>query len=162
MTSIKQSSTAVLAGKILCTGLFVGTLDILTALAKYYLTTGKNPLFIFRYIASGILGKDAFSGGTGTILTGLLLHYGIALSFTLLFCFLYHNLRFGARHKILTGIVYGIFIWAIMTFLVVPLSHAPKGPFDISAAVKELLILIFMIGLPLAFLAGRFIPVKKN
>lgn len=161
MTSRKKSSAAALAGKIICAGLFVGTLDILAALLKYYFTTGKNPLFIFQYIASGILGNDAFSGGTGTILTGVLLHYTIALSFTLLFCFLYRTFRFCSRHKILTGILYGLFIWAVMSFIVVPFSHAPQGPFDTAAAVKELLILIFMIGLPLAFLTGRFIPVKR-
>lgn len=162
MNNREHSSNRTLALKILCAGLFVGTLDILAALTKYYVTTGRNPLFIFRYIASGIMGNEAFSGGTGTILAGVVLHYCIALSFTLLFCFLYRNLRFCSRHKVLTGILYGIFIWAVMAFLVVPLSHTPKGPFNAFNAVKELLILICMIGLPLSFLTGRFIAVKGN
>ncbi len=162
MNDSRKSSLTALAFNILCAGLFVGTLDIIAALSKFYITTGKNPLYVFRYIASGIMGNAAFSGGSGTVLLGLVLHYTIALSFTLVFCFLYRHIKFCARHRVLSGILYGVFIWAVMAFLVVPLSQTPKGPFNAINAAKEALILILMIGLPLAFLAGRFIPLKDN
>jgi hypothetical protein len=162
MYNKERFSLIALSKQILSAGFLVGTLDILAALIKYYITTGKNPLFIFKYIASGILGPAAFTGSTGTILTGLLLHYFIALSFTCLFFALYFKIKWLSKHKILTGIAYGVFMWAVMAFLVVPLSHTPKGPFNMGAALKELLILILMIGLPLAFLAGRFLSLKEN
>ncbi|MFC6100548.1 hypothetical protein [Olivibacter domesticus] len=150
-------STMAIGLKVFYIGMLVGTFDILAALTNYYISTGKNPMVIFKYISSGILGTDAFAGGTAIILMGLLLHYIIALSFTILFCILYYHIKSLSNHKIFTGIVYGIFIWAIMNLIVVPLSHTPKSPFDTLHAVKELLILIFMIGLPLSFLTGRFI-----
>lgn len=162
MDNKERLSSGAVSRKVLATGFLVGTLDILAALIKYYFTTGKNPLFIFKYIASGILGPDAFMGGTGTVLTGLLLHYFIAFSFTCLFFALYVKIKWMQEHKVLTGIVYGVSMWAVMAFIVVPLSHTPKGPFNAGAALKEILILIFMIGLPLSFLAGRILPFKKN
>lgn len=150
-------STTAIGLKVLCLGLLVGTFDILAALINFYISTGKSPIVIFKYISSGVLGADAFAGGTGIVLMGLLLHYIIALSFTILFCILYYNVKLPPNYKIFTGIAYGIFIWAIMNLVIVPLSHTPKSPFDISHALKEMLILIFMIGLPLSFFTGRFI-----
>lgn len=150
-------STTAIGLKVLYIGLLVGTFDILAALTNYYISTGKNPIVIFKYISSGVLGTDAFTGGTGIVLMGLLLHYIIAVSFAILFCILYYNIKLLSNHKIFTGITYGIFIWAIMNLIIVPLSSTPKSPFDTSHAVKEMLILIFMIGLPLSFFTGRFI-----
>ena len=51
--------------------------------------------------------------------------------------------------------MYGIFIWAIMNFVVVPLSRINKFPSDAKEAVIAAMILIFMIGLPVALLAHR-------
>ena len=73
---------------ILQTGLIAGTLDISAASLQFFLTTGKNPILIFKYIASGIFGKDiAYSNGFMPI-AGLLLHYLIAFTFTI---FLYYS-----------------------------------------------------------------------
>lgn len=155
-------STTAIGLKVLYIGLLVGTFDIIAALVNYYISTGKNPIVIFSYISSGLLGTDAFAGGTNVILMGMLLHYVIALSFTILFCILYYNIKSLSIYKIFTGIAYGIFIWAIMNLIIVPLSHTPKSPFDVLHALKELLILIFMIGLPLSFLTGRFIFRSKT
>lgn len=140
--------------RIFIVGLIVGTLDITAAFIKYYLETGKNPLFIFKYIASGVLGSEAFSTGMPAILLGLFLHYGIALSFTIVFCVIYHRLPIISKYKVLSGIFFGFSIWVIMNFLIVPLSNTPKGEFKAGNAIKELLILIGMIGLPLPFLAN--------
>ena len=141
---------------IIYTGLLVGTLDILSALTDYYIDTGKNPLIIFKFIASGILGEPAFSGGNGIILLGLLLHYFIALSFTALFFCIYTKIMFLSKYKIITGILYGIFIGVIMNFVIVPMSLAPKMSFELFKVIKAFLILIVMIGIPLSFLTNHF------
>jgi hypothetical protein len=145
---------------ILGIGLLVGTLDILAALADYYILTGKNPLVIFKFIASGILGMDALTGGSGTILLGVIAHYFIALTFTVLFFVLFLKTNILPKNKFVTGIIYGTFVWAVMSFIVLPMSRTPKMPFDLFNAIKALLILIFMIGLPLSFLANRFFSKK--
>jgi len=63
-------------------------------------------------------------------------------------------LRILSRNRILTGIAYGIFIWCIMNFLVLPLSNIPSPiTYKVSKVIKATLILIVMIGLPLSFIA---------
>jgi hypothetical protein len=160
MDQQQPSSTSVLRA-IIIMGLIVGTLDILSAIVDYYIATGKGPATIFKYIASAILDKQAFSGGTGIIVLGLLLHYLIAFLFTILFVALYRNIKFMSGNKLIVGVLYGILIGVIMNFIVVPLSLTPKMPYQGLKVIKAFLILICMIGLPLAFLAPRFLPGKK-
>ena len=74
---------------ILLSGLLVGTLDILAACTDFYIARGKNPVAVLNYVASGIIGKTAFSGGSGVALLGLLCHFIIAFSFTGFFFWLY-------------------------------------------------------------------------
>jgi hypothetical protein len=143
---------------ILVSGLIVGTLDILAAIIDFYISTGKNPSSIFKYIASAVMGMEAFSGGGAVVLLGLLLHYIIAFLFTILFFYLYYQFAWMRMNRIITGIAYGIFVWIVMNRIVVPLSFAPTGgAFVVWKAVKATLILICMIGLPLSFLANKFL-----
>ncbi len=151
----KKSST----GLILSAGFLVGTLDILSAFVDYYIATGNNPLFVLKYIASGAFGESAFTGGSGMMLIGLVFHYCFAFFFTILFFWLYPRIDFLSRNKIITGIVYGIFIWMIMNLVVVQLCKAPHASIREMKAekiLKSAVILIVMIGLPLSFIAGKY------
>ena len=141
--------------------LLVGTLDIISAFVDYYLSTGKNPLFILNYVASGALGEQAFSGGAGTMLLGLSFHYFFAFLFTIFFFWLYSKFGLLFRSKIVAGILYGIFIWIVMNLVVVQLCKAPHATIKemkIEKVFKAMEILIVMIGLPLAFIAGKHLP----
>jgi len=145
---------------ILLSGLLVGTLDISSAFVDYYSATGKNPLAILPYIASGVFGKSVLgSDSAGMMLMGLLLHYIIAFAFTIFFFWLYSRTSLLPANWVLRGFVYGIFIWIIMNLIVVQLSGVPHGPISamkITKIIKSALILIFMIGLPLSFIAHRY------
>jgi len=145
--------------KVLLSGLLVGTLDILAAFVDYRISTGKeNVTIILNYIASGIFGKAAYTDGMGYPLLGLLLHYVIAFSFTLLFFWLYAKTSLLSKNWIVTGIVYGIFIWLVMNLVVVQLSntsHAAISAMKFTKVLKSALILICMIGLPLSFIANK-------
>jgi hypothetical protein len=143
--------------KILQAGLIVGTLDILSAFIYYYIKSGKtNFLVIFKFIASGIFGKAAGDGGTDMILTGLILHYAIAFSFTVFFFWLYPKVNVMSKNRIVTGVVYGLFVWALMNLVVVPLSNTVHRPFKIEGLLINMGILIVCIGLPLSFIANAF------
>ena len=82
---LQLSSRKKITKIVLLSGLLVGTLDICSAFIDYYIATGKNPFGILTFVASGVLGKTIFPGNAGTMLLGLLFHYIIAFSFTLLF-----------------------------------------------------------------------------
>jgi hypothetical protein len=160
---MKPPSNRAIVRTVLVLGLLVGTLDILAAILDFYINTGKNPSSIFKYISSAILGKEAFTGGTGIIIIGLFLHYGIAFLFTIFFVWLHvKKKKLLPGNRLLTGIVYGIFIWMVMNLIIVPLSGTPKLPFVPWKVLKAMLILICMIGLPLAFFTERFLGNNKE
>jgi hypothetical protein len=149
--------------KILQAGLIVGTLDILSAFIYYYIKSGKtNFLVIFKFIASGLFGKAAGDGGVAMILAGLILHYAIAFSFTIFFFWLYPKMNVLSKNRIVTGIVYGLFVWAVMNLVVVPLSNTVHRPFKIEGALINMGILIVCIGLPLSFMANAFFRKVKS
>jgi len=66
-----ERSTKKFGISIFKAGLLVGTLDILAALFHYYISTHKNPLNVFKYIASGVFGKKAFTSGSSMITWGV-------------------------------------------------------------------------------------------
>ena len=143
--------------KVLLSGLLVGTLDILAAFVDVYVNNGK-PLAVLNYIATGAFGKTEFAASNGGAVMGLLFHYIIAFAFTLFFFWLYGQTKLLSKNWILTGIVYGLFIWVVMNLVVVQLSntaHKPISQMDPKKALKAALILICMIGLPLSFIANK-------
>ena len=141
---------------ILCVGFFVGFLDASAAVINYVLNTHKNPIVISKYIASAVFGKKAYSGEPSMIFFGFLFHFLIAYSFTLLFFFLYPKINFLSKNRLLTGIIYGIFIWLVMNLFVLPLTNVAKQSFTLKPTITGILILIVAIGLPLSYIAYNY------
>jgi hypothetical protein len=134
-------------------GLVAGTLDIIAATVMAQL----NPITILQYIASAAFGREvAFSGGLWMAFLGLLFHYLIAYSWTVLYFVIYPKFTFLSRHRILAGLAYGIVVWIIMNRVVVPLSLINQRPFDLVNAMKGMAILMLMIGLPISWLTHRY------
>lgn len=145
------------------TGLLVGALDITAALVDVYIASGNGPAGVLRYIASGVFGNEAFSGGSVMIAWGLFFHFVIAFAFTIFFYWLYPKINAMRIHPIATGIIYGIFIWAITNRIVVPLSNTPPmARFNLLRALKAIAILIIMIGLPLSFIMKKHFKYKAR
>ena len=145
---------------ILLTALLAGTLDAAAAVVHYIIATGKNPIVIFPYIASGVFGKAAFSGESIMVFWGFLFHYLIAFIFTVFFFLLYPRVNLLAANIFITGIVYGLFVWLVMNLLVLPVSNIPKSTFDLKGAIIGVIILMFCIGMPIALMAKNFY--KRN
>lgn len=150
-----------LTRSILTAWLIAGTMDITAACTQYYINTGKGPEGVLRYVASGLIGKSAGNGGIEIPLLGLLLHYIVALVFTLIFFWLYPRLKFMQVNKWITGLVYGMVVWVIMNRLVVPLSAAHTGPFVLKKAAIAMAILMVCIGLPISLVANKHYLYKK-
>ena len=153
---IRPSLSTVLKG-----GLLVGLLDIGAAFLYYFLRTGKNPLSILPYIASAVFGPRAFSGGTGMMVWGALFHFGIAVLFAAFFFWVVVRLPLFAKSWVVTGILYGLFVWSVMNLVVVPLSRTPRLPFHWPNALINMAILVCCIGLPLAWMAQRHRASKR-
>ena len=151
-----------LFSKIIKAGLIVGTLDILSAFIYYFIRTGEKNVFnVLKFVASGAFGKEALSGGNRMAIAGLILHYIIAFSFTVFFFWLFPKIKFFSKNRILTGVIYGIFIWSVMNLIIVPLSNIGKRPFTFANTFINVIISIVCIGIPLAFMASSFYR-KRN
>jgi hypothetical protein len=142
------------------TSLVVGTLDGSAAAILYSVETGKDPLNVFRFIASGVFGAPALSGGLPMALWGMAFHYIIAFGWTILFFWLAGRFLWLSRNWIISGIMYGIFVWLMMNLVVVPVSLVPMkaSPKEWASILKGVLILIACIGLPVSFAARRYLP----
>ncbi|GAB3017657.1 hypothetical protein GCM10027051_23170 [Niabella terrae] len=140
--------------RILKAWLLVGTLDIIAAMAHFFISTGKSPGIIFQYIASAVLGPSAFEGGKNAILLGLCLHFLVALVFTCIFFALVKIFPVVLQHKFLTALFYGIGMWAVMRFMVLPLTQISLKTIQAGDAAISIGILFFCIGLPLSYIAG--------
>src|SRR5690349_14365991 len=103
---------------VLLAGLFVGLLDITSAFINFYLNTHKSPVIVLRYIASALFGPKAYSGNESMAFMGLLMHFLIAISFTVFFFLIYPYLSELFKNKFLLAVVYGLFIWIVMNLLI--------------------------------------------
>ena len=92
---------------------------------------------------------------------GILFHMLIATAFATLFFFLLPVFRKLSGNKIVVGIVYGLLVWAIMNLLVVPLTRAPKLPFQIKSVIIGIVILITMVGIPISLIVYTRKPIEK-
>ena len=158
---LKQSSSVAnrktgFAPAILFAGCVAGSLDAVAAVVQYYLSEGKDATKVFQFIASGIFGKEAFTGGPGFALAGLLFHFMIACLFALVFFLLFPAITRVIKNKVVAGLVYGLLIWLIMNFIVVPSSNAPALPISTVKAVAGAIIVMVCVGLPISFIAHKF------
>ena len=143
---------------ILTSGLIAGTLDILAAILIYAVILQKTTgVKILQSIASGVFKKEAYTGGSQMALYGLLLHYFIALAFALFYFIVYPYLPFLKKNTIISGFLYGIFVWLVMSFIVLPIAfpQLPEKHFDFPL-ILSMLILMFCIGLPIALLTRKY------
>ena len=153
---VHTASRSLLKAILLAT-LVAGTLDIIAAITVNGLVSGTfRPIRILQGIASGAIGRSAFEGGLGMALVGLVFHYCFALMFATVYFLLYPYLPFLQKFPVLWGMAYGVVAWAIMNGLVIPLSKLTPPPFDFSKAIINIVILMIMIGLPIALLARKY------
>lgn len=155
----KQKSITIVE-TIIKAGLLTGSLDITAALLQFYLRTGKSPVVVLNFIASGVFGKTAFTSEMGMAFWGLLFHFIIAFIWTMIFFLLYPKIALLSKNKIINGILFGFIIWSVMTRIILPLSNTPKIPFDLIQAVIGILILMLAVGIPNSFLINKYYSQK--
>jgi hypothetical protein len=156
VSNYRQHNARPLLTTIAWVGLLAGSLDILSACLQAYIVRGTSPETVLRFIASGAFGKPAFSGGWEMPMIGLLFHFIIAYSFTILFFLLYPFVKLMRKSIVLTAIVYGIFIFIVMNLLVLPMTKITSAPIRLDKAAIATFILIVAIGLPLSIFARKF------
>lgn len=143
---------------ILYSGLLSGTLDILAAILIYaVLLHQTTAVKILQSIASGVFKKEAYTSGSQMAFYGLLLHYFIAFIFSYIYFKIYPHFPFLQKSLLLSGFIYGLFVWIVMNLIVLPIvfPKLPPKQFDFPLLLS-ILILIFCIGLPIAYVTKKF------
>jgi len=140
---------------VLLGGLVAGTLDLLY-ICSFWAARGVGPMRIFQSVAAGWVGRDAaVAGGTRTAALGLASHYLIAVCMAATFFLVARHHRTLVRSPLLYGALYGIVLYAVMNYVVVPLSAAGTGAFP-ALRWTDLLHLaahMFLVGVPCAWCA---------
>jgi Na+/alanine symporter len=131
-------------------GLIAGALDLTQACILF---GWDIPLVI----AAGLLGRQAFHGGIGTYVLGVLLHFFIAFSFAAFYYAASRKLGFLTEHPLVCGLFYGAAVQEVMNLIVLPLSalHA-RGPYKLHDLILGLLVHMVVVGLPISFSVRRF------
>ena len=137
-------------------GAIAGTLDIADALI-WNLFRGITPYTVFQHIASGLLGRRSFELGAVSVILGVVVHYTIAFIWTAVFYFLDRRFSFLRRRPVVSGLIYGICVYIVMNFVVLPLSALPptRQPATVASRINGVLALMFCIGLPISLLVRR-------
>jgi hypothetical protein len=132
-----------------------GLLDIIYAIVLWGFILGGSPVGILQSIASGILGPTAYQGGAATAILGLALHFCIAFGMALTYVLAANRLPVLTSRWLLMGVLYGFVLFAVMNFVVVPLSAIGWRPMKPLGAFRALLPHILFVGPAIAYFASR-------
>ena len=135
--------------------LAAGALDILAAFATLA-PKGVAPLSILKSIASGVLGAKAFRGGLEMAALGLALHFAIMLGIAGIFWIARGKLRYLREEPLISGLAYGVAVYAFMNLVVLPLSAIPFKPdHSMTSLATGLTVHMLCVGLPIALIMSR-------
>jgi ABC-type transport system involved in multi-copper enzyme maturation permease subunit len=147
----KQTSTI---KTIAWSTLVSGVLDATAGVVVYWIFKGLNPLQVLQYIASGIFGASVINGSFIYVIAGLLLHFIIAFAFAAAYFIAYPFIKSFAKNAIVSGILYGAFIWLFMNYVVLPNSNTPQSPKNF-VSIIELVWHMALVGLPIAVITKK-------
>jgi len=137
---------------ILLGGLIAGAIDIGAA----SLISGRSLAFIMQFIAGGLLAKASFDGGAGTVLMGFVLQelmgVLIAAAYVVLIKVSPPALT---RRWVVGGLVYGVIVFFVMNYAVLPLSAWKSIPHFTAAKFAANMAAMWLFGLIVAFFARR-------
>jgi len=139
---------------IVLAAFLAGLLDLVLAIIVYSVLLDKiTAVQILQSVASGAFGKAAYAGGIKMAAVGIVFHFVISLLFTIFYFLVYSRFEFLRQHGVISGIIYGIFIWMVMNLIVLPIAFSGMLPMEPSATIIGMSIIIIGVGLPIALIA---------
>ena len=154
--SISRSGPTRLLVAIAAGGLVAGTLDILYAIVSLGMR-GRSPQWVLQSVASGLLGSGAFDGGWASASLGLIAHFVIAIGAAAVFALAAFRFDVPQKHWIASGLLFGVGVYLVMNFVVLPLSAVPfKISYTWSVLAQGFVSHALLIGLPISAAVRRF------
>ena len=93
--------------------------------------------------------------GVHSIGAGVLLHYFIAFLIVAVFYLISRGVPAMRRRTLIAGVLYGIAVYFVMNYAVIPMSATARGPFVLAVFINGVLIHAFGVGLPSAWFARK-------
>ena len=118
-------------------GLIAGTIDIGAACAINHV----GPVPILRFIASGLLGAP-LPHEAWVYCFGMALQWLMSIIIAAVFVYASTKIPALLRKWVAAGIAYGVVVYFVMTFVVVPLSRAKGGHITVMSFIENLLAMI--------------------
>jgi hypothetical protein len=144
-------------GKVIAVATLVaGTLDIASAIATVLLR-GKPVGRMLQGVASGPFGQWPLEAGWAGAAAGLAVHFTIMAAMVAAFVLAAERLPGLYRRRLLYGTAYGVLLYLIMYWVVLPLRWPDAGNAGTSlmSVLLPLGIHIVLVGIPIALIAAR-------
>lgn len=89
---------------------------------------------------------------------GIFLHFCVATIITAIYVVASRKLRFLVEKPVLWGLIYGVAAYFVMTYVIVPLSNAPRQPagFVLASFLNGVIGHALLVGLPAALAARKW------
>jgi hypothetical protein len=139
-------------------GLLAGVLDI-TAAFVTWAPQGVPPVRILQGIASGLVGRQAFNEGTASAMLGGAIHFLIALSAAAVFYVASWKIDFTSRRPILAGVLYGVCVYVVMYWIVMPLAKMHPAH-TLTPSIIAIVTHMVCVGLPISLMVRRYSAVR--
>lgn len=140
-------------------GLIIGAIHlVIQAWIVFILILKLAPSFTIgaQYIASGVIGNAAYTGGFATALLGVILEVVMTIIIAGIFIFSADRIPLLRKNVIVGSLLYGIGVFVVMNFVVLPLSAATvSAPPPMGLLIEIIVEHMLLIGLPLGILVQR-------
>ena len=150
-----QGGGSASAKAILFGGFVAGTIDIGAA----SVISGLSPVKIMKIVAGGLLGRAAFDGDATVAAIGMLLQWGMSLLIAAIFVFAARSMTTLRQRWLAWGLAYGVVVYFVMNYVVVPLSAIGHRTFPHFVLVSfcENMLAMLLFGVIVSWSAQRFL-----
>lgn len=145
------------SGKVLFRAIVIatttaGTLDILSAFVSA-IVAGGTPLGVLRSVGGAILDRQAVDPAVLAAF-GLALHFTIMAVMVAIYMALAGRIDLINRRAVPSGIGYGLVLWGVMYWIVLPLRWPTNFPVtDPQQVATQLFNHLVLVGIPIALVA---------
>ena len=141
---------------ILAATLIAGTLDMASAIVLT-LFAGKSVVGMLQRVASGPLGAWPLANGQAGATAGFAVHYALMTVMAAAFVGVAGALPRFRERQLLYGAAYGVLLYLIMYWIVVPLRWPTAGAASggVTGILIPLVVHICLVGVPIALVTAR-------
>ena len=118
----------ILWASVVVGGLLVALGDFIFATTLWFSWDVEGLKRCFQTIAMGVLGQASYDGGTQSAVLGAVLHVLMATAFVAIYTLVARRYRSLLERPVILGVLYGVVLYVVMNFVVMPLSRVGRSP----------------------------------